>query len=100
MTENALSFNPTNSIPAAPVVQASRIDSLDILRGIAVFGILLMNISAFGLVWQAYGNPYAAGGTDPLNLRLFDIMNVGVRRDHARHLLDAVRRRDRADDRA
>ncbi|ANY20176.1 hypothetical protein A6F68_01663 [Tsuneonella dongtanensis] len=62
---------------AAPVKKSDRIDSLDILRGIAVFGILLMNISAFGLIWQAYGNPYAAGGTDPLNLRLFEIMNVG-----------------------
>lgn len=62
---------------AAPVTQSSRIDSLDILRGIAVFGILLMNISAFGLVWQAYGNPYAAGGIDALNLRLFEVMNVG-----------------------
>ena len=77
MTETALSPAPADSSLAAPVVQASRINSLDILRGIAVFGILLMNISAFGLVWQAYGNPYAAGGTDPLNLRLFDIMNVG-----------------------
>lgn len=62
---------------AAPVTKGARIDSLDILRGIAVFGILLMNISAFGLVWQAYGNPYAAGGSDPLNMRLFEIMNVG-----------------------
>ena len=35
---------------AAPVAKPDRIDSLDILRGIAVFGILLMNISAFGLV--------------------------------------------------
>lgn len=62
---------------AAPVSKANRIDSLDILRGIAVFGILLMNISAFGLVWQAYGNPYAAGGSTGLNLQLFQIMNVG-----------------------
>lgn len=62
---------------AAPVAKSNRIDSLDILRGIAVFGILLMNISAFGLVWQAYGNPYAAGGSTGLNLKLFEIMNVG-----------------------
>ncbi|WP_369026031.1 DUF418 domain-containing protein [Qipengyuania sp. RANM35] len=62
---------------AAPVAKADRIDSLDILRGIAVFGILLMNISAFGLVWQAYGNPYAAGGSTGLDLKLFEIMNVG-----------------------
>lgn len=62
---------------AAPVAKTNRIDSLDILRGIAVFGILLMNISAFGLIWQAYGNPYAAGGSTGLNLTLFEVMNVG-----------------------
>ncbi|WP_341712540.1 DUF418 domain-containing protein [Erythrobacter sp.] len=62
---------------AAPVAKGDRIDSLDILRGIAVFGILLMNISAFGLLWQAYGNPYAAGGPAGLDLKLFEIMNVG-----------------------
>ncbi|MBX7541098.1 DUF418 domain-containing protein [Qipengyuania sphaerica] len=62
---------------AAPVRKAERIGSLDILRGVAVFGILLMNISAFGLIWQAYGNPYAAGGSDPLNLSLFKGMNIG-----------------------
>jgi uncharacterized protein len=61
----------------APTAKNNRIDSLDILRGIAVFGILLMNISAFGLIWQAYGNPYAAGGSSGLNLWLFEIMNVG-----------------------
>lgn len=62
---------------AVPVQQTSRISSLDTLRGIAVFGILLMNISAFGLIWQAYGNPLAAGGATGLNLALFEIMNVG-----------------------
>lgn len=63
--------------PAAPVRKSDRIDSLDILRGVAVFGILLMNISAFGLIWQAYGNPNAAGGNTGLNLALFGVMNVG-----------------------
>ncbi len=66
-----------NEQAVAPVAKASRIDSLDIMRGIAVFGILLMNISAFGLIWQAYGNPYAAGGSTGLNLKLFEVMNVG-----------------------
>ena len=66
-----------NAAAAAPVRKADRIGSLDVLRGIAVFGILLMNISAFGLVWQAYGNPNAAGGSDGINLLLFKIMNVG-----------------------
>lgn len=50
----------------APVKQTDRIESLDILRGIAVLGILLMNIVGFGLPW-AYENPTVAGGMDPRN---------------------------------
>ncbi len=69
--------NMENAGNVAPVSKSNRIDSLDILRGVAVFGILLMNISAFGLVWQAYGNPNAGGGADGVNLLLFQIMNVG-----------------------
>ncbi|MAL27440.1 MAG: hypothetical protein CL820_16430 [Croceicoccus sp.] len=68
---------PDSPLSASPVSGADRIGSLDVLRGIAVFGILLMNISAFGLVWQAYGNPFAAGGSTGVNLLLFEIMNVG-----------------------
>ena len=50
----------------APVQQNDRIEALDILRGIAVLGILLMNIVGFGLPW-AYDNPTVAGGMDPPN---------------------------------
>lgn len=50
----------------SPLVQTERIESLDILRGIAVLGILLMNIIGFGLPW-AYDNPTVAGGMDPPN---------------------------------
>ena len=38
-----------------------RIASLDIVRGIAVMGILAMNIVAFGMPFQAYMNPTAYG---------------------------------------
>lgn len=50
----------------APVQQTERIEALDILRGIAVLGILLMNIVGFGLP-LAYENPAVAGGMDPPN---------------------------------
>lgn len=50
----------------APVQQTERIEALDILRGIAVLGILLMNIVGFGLPW-AYENPTVAGGMSPPN---------------------------------
>ena len=38
-----------------------RIVTLDIVRGIAVMGILAMNIAAFAMPFQAYANPFAFG---------------------------------------
>lgn len=45
--------------------------SLDALRGVAVLGILLMNISAFALPAPAYINPRAWGGTSTPDLALW-----------------------------
>ncbi len=45
-----------------------RIGTIDVVRGFAVLGILLMNIVSFGLPSAAYVNPEVAGGTDALNL--------------------------------
>ncbi|WP_309090661.1 DUF418 domain-containing protein [Phenylobacterium sp.] len=39
-------------VAAAPVAQGERIRTLDVLRGVAVCGILLMNIPAMGLLWS------------------------------------------------
>ncbi len=61
----------------APVTKVARVESLDILRGIAVFGILAMNITAFGLLFQAYNNPTVAGGVEGPNLLAYKIINVG-----------------------
>ena len=44
-----------------------RIRALDIMRGIVLLGILLMNINGFGLA-NAYSNPTVAGGATGLNL--------------------------------
>jgi uncharacterized protein len=63
--------------PLRPVAQTDRIDSLDILRGIAVLGILLMNIVGFALLPQAYGNPFADGGATGPNRDVFVAMTVG-----------------------
>jgi uncharacterized protein len=46
---------------AAPVPQAERILSLDAIRGVAVLGILVMNIQSFALPSSAYLNPTALG---------------------------------------
>lgn len=50
-----------------PVEEKQRIQSLDILRGIAVLGILIMNIQSFGLMSSAYSNPMALGELDTVN---------------------------------
>lgn len=54
--------------PAAPVAAAERIASLDVLRGVAILGILVMNIYAFAMPFPAYSNPLLMGGTEPLNI--------------------------------
>ena len=46
----------------------SRILTLDIVRGVAVMGILAMNIVAFAMIPQAYINPLAYGTEGPVDL--------------------------------
>lgn len=46
----------------------SRIVTLDIVRGVAVMGILAMNIVAFAMIPQAYINPLAYGYESPADL--------------------------------
>lgn len=61
----------------AAVAPASlRIESLDFIRGCALFGILLMNIVAMGL-GPAYDNPTIAGGDTGINLWTWFVINVG-----------------------
>lgn len=55
------------SARAAPVRLAERIQVLDILRGVAVLGILIMNIQSFSMIDAAYMNPTAYGDLTGLN---------------------------------
>lgn len=50
---------------------AKRLETLDGLRGLAVMGILLMNIAAFALPEAAYFNPRAYGPAGPVELGLW-----------------------------
>jgi len=56
---------------AAPVSQAERIDSLDVLRGFALLGILMMNIMSFSMPFSAYFNPSAYGDMTGANYRVW-----------------------------
>lgn len=51
----------------APVSRQERISSIDVLRGVAVLGILLMNIVAMGLPHWAYDDPTVAGNYAPID---------------------------------
>ena len=50
-----------------PVAPPERLASLDVLRGFAVLGILLVNIQDFSMVFAAYLNPTAFGDLSGLN---------------------------------
>jgi uncharacterized protein len=50
---------------------ASRIATLDIVRGVAVMGILAMNIVAFALPMAAYMNPLAYGSEGPIDFAVY-----------------------------
>jgi uncharacterized protein len=52
--------------------------TIDGLRGLAVMGILLMNIAGFALPSGAYFNPLAGGGTAPADLALWAVNFVLV----------------------
>lgn len=67
MTTLPAAASPAEPEQPAPVAAARRIDSLDVLRGFAVLGILVMNIQSFGLPMAAYMNPTVAGGFEGAN---------------------------------
>lgn len=51
-----------SELPAAtPTQPAERIAAIDVLRGFALLGILLMNIQSFAMIGMAYLNPYTYG---------------------------------------
>jgi len=58
-----------------PVLEGKRIKSLDVIRGFALLGILLMNIHGMGLPF-AYSDPTLAGGSEGLNLQVWVMNNL------------------------
>lgn len=51
----------------APIAPSERFLALDVLRGFAVLGILIMNIQSFSMIEAAYLNPTAYGDLTGLN---------------------------------
>jgi uncharacterized protein len=61
--------------PVGPVRCEERISSLDVIRGFALLGILLMNIVGFGLPY-AYDDPTNSGGATGINLAIWTVMHI------------------------
>ena len=62
--------------PPAAAPAARRIEALDFVRGVALCGILLLNIVDFGLP-DAYTNPQNSGGATGVNLVAWAINEIG-----------------------
>ena len=58
---------PPPANPAAPITKPERLDSIDVLRGFAVLGILILNIQSFAMPGAAYINPRAYGSLEGAN---------------------------------
>lgn len=71
-----MSNEPTTTI-AAPISQQERIIFLDSLRGIAILGILLMNIPGFGLPYAAIGD-FSMQPQGDLNYFFWYVFGPGV----------------------
>jgi uncharacterized protein len=61
---------------AVPVRRQDRISSIDVVRGVAVLGILLMNIVAMGLPHWAYDDPTVIGSRTPVDYWTWAINSV------------------------
>ncbi|MFT4927286.1 MAG: hypothetical protein ACI8WB_003392, partial [Phenylobacterium sp.] len=61
---------------STPTQQTTRIDHLDILRGFALLGILLMNIQSFAMPGAAYLNPTAWGNLEGINLAVWSFSHL------------------------
>lgn len=67
---------PIEAAEEDPAPAARRIEALDFVRGVALCGILLMNITAFGLP-DAYASPVNSGGATGANLWAWIVTEVG-----------------------
>src|SRR5712692_4927581 len=64
----------TPALDAIP--EPERIASLDVLRGLAVLGILVMNIQSFAMIEAAYSNPTAFGDLKGANYLVWLLSHV------------------------
>ena len=63
-------MEPLTTNELKPTQNQARINALDVIRGIALFGILLMNINGMGLPFS-YSDPSVLGQTEGLNFSVW-----------------------------
>lgn len=59
-----------------PINPQQRLESLDLLRGVAVLGILIMNIQSFSMIQAAYFNPAAYGDLTGINRWIWIVSHI------------------------
>jgi uncharacterized protein len=60
----------------APLAESDRVEPLDLLRGVAVLGILLLNIQLFAMPFAAYMNPMALGKPPQRDLTIWALNHL------------------------
>ena len=60
----------------SPIAPGQRIISIDVLRGFAVLGILIMNIQVFSMIFSAYDNPTAYGDFTGINKWIWMLSHI------------------------
>lgn len=78
-------MNEFTAPPASPIARGERILSIDVLRGFALLGILVMNIPYFALSQYAFPDPRHTGGFEGLDYAvwhgselLFNLKMMGI----------------------
>ena len=69
-------YDPVVREASNPVDETERIETLDVLRGFALLGILAMNIRSFATPFAAYMNPTVMFDTSGLNRLAFLFTHV------------------------
>ena len=67
----------TSKIKGTPLSETHRVESLDVLRGFALLGILLLNIIGFGLLSPSYNNPgFDLAGSSTVNITTYALVEL------------------------